>query len=526
MIKKKRYTIILSLILIFEAAFLLLIPVLCSNLVDKAILFTKGENINLVLETLLLLIPGIGLVIMKTLYNFLYSSFSLKLEKEYKEYLYINLINKKYNEIRNYSTGKIELLFNQDIFNVIKNQLTTIPQFIRELSRMLFAIIIVAFIDYKYLILILIFGVIGFIFAKIYSSKSRKLHRKVLDKDGKVSGFIIETNAQLKLIQAYDSKEYVNEHFLKLNDDLIDSKRKRNYLIYGANSGLYAFTTILYLFTICYGALSITVGLTYGNVLALIQLLSNIQNPFLSFSSLINSYNLSKTSLTRLNEALAMNENEKPLKIDDFESIIFDNVSFSYDNENKILDNFSMEIKKNDIVLLSGPSGRGKTTILMLLLGFIEPNSGSIYLVSNNEKIKLDSKTRSIFGYVPQENIIFSGTILDNIYILTGKSKDEAIKALKLANIYDEIMALPNGLETELKERGSGLSLGQIQRILIAIALLKDSKILLLDEFSSALDSNNEDIIINNLKNLNKTIIYVTHRNKTIDNKRIVSLEE
>ena len=87
-------------------------------------------------------------------------------------------------------------------------------------------------------------------------------------------------------------------------------------------------------------------------------------------------------------------------------------------------------------------------------------------------------------------------------------------------------MALPNGLETELKERGSGLSLGQIQRILIAIALLKDSKILLLDEFSSALDSNNEDIIINNLKNLNKTIIYVTHRNKTIDNKRIVSLEE
>lgn len=525
MIRNKNYTIILCLILILDSAFLLLIPVLCSNLVDKAIAYTNGEDINLIFEALLLLVPGISLVVIKILHNFLYSSFSLKLEKQYKEYLYANLINKKYSEIKDYNTGKIELLFSQDIINVIKNQLNTIPQLIRELSRMFFAILVLIFIDYKYLIFLLVFGMLGFLFAKIYSSKSRKLHKVVLEKEGKVNGFIIESNAQLKLIQAYESNPYVNEYFLGLNSDLISSKRRRNLLVYGANSGLYAFITFLYLFTICYGGLSITRGLSYGSVLAMIQLLSNIQSPFLSFSSLINSYNLSKASLSRLDNALALSDNDESMNISDFDSIVFENVSFTYDNISYVLDDFSLEIKKNDIVLLSGPSGRGKTTVLMLLLGFIEPTFGNIYLLSNNERIKIDSKTRGLFGYVPQENIIFSGSILDNIFILTGKSRDEAIEALKLANIYDEIMAMPKGLDTLLGERGSGLSLGQIQRILIAIALLKDSKVLLLDEFSSALDSNNEDIIIENLKKLNKTIIYVTHRSKTIDDK-IVVLEE
>ncbi|MGM9969671.1 MAG: ABC transporter ATP-binding protein [Anaeroplasma sp.] len=526
MIKEKKYTIILSCILILDTIFLLSIPILCSNLVNKAIESIDNSNINLIYDALLLLIPGISMVFLKILYNYLYSAFSLKLEKKYKEILYKELLSKRLAELKKIHVGKIELLYNQDVVNIIKNKLNTIPQMIKEVSRVLLAILILAFIDYKYLILIILLGFIGFIFSKIYSSISRKLHKEVLEKEGKLNSFIIETNSQLKLIQAYDSNEYINNYFLNINSEVIKIKKKRNNFVYGANSGLYAFITFLYLFTICYGALSISKGLSYGNVLALIQLLSNIQNPFLSFSSLINNYNLAKASDTRLKNVLDLPNCDNTLKIDDFDSIVFENVSFSYDNEKQIINDLSFEINKNDIVLLSGPSGIGKTTVLMLLMGFLEPTSGRIYLKNNNKIINIDLKTRGLFGYVPQENIIFSGSIIDNIYVLTGKGREDAIRALKLANVYDEIMTLPSGLDTILGERGSGLSLGQIQRILIAIAILKDSKILLLDEFSSALDSDNEDIIINNLKELNKTIVYITHRNKTIDNKKVITLKE
>ena len=130
-----------------------------------------------------------------------------------------------------------------------------------------------------------------------------------------------------------------------------------------------------------------------------------------------------------------------------------------------------------------------------------------------------------MFSYVPQENILFSGTILDNLYILTGKREEEIKDALIKANIYDEIMALPDGLNTKLNERGQSLSLGQIQRLLIAASILKDNPILLLDEFTSSLDSDNEDEIINNLIKLNKTIIYITHRDKKIDKNKIINLQ-
>ena len=157
----------------------------------------------------------------------------------------------------------------------------------------------------------------------------------------------------------------------------------------------------------------------------------------------------------------------------------------------------------------------------MLVLGFISPNSGNI-LVDSKYEI---SECKSLFSYVPQENILFSGTIRDNIYILTGRNADDAISALKLANVYDELLEL-DGLDTILKSRGSGLSIGQIQRILIAIAILRDAPILLLDEFSSALDKANEEIIINNLRKIGKTILYITHRDAVFESSKTILLEK
>ncbi|MDE6047966.1 MAG: ABC transporter ATP-binding protein/permease, partial [Anaeroplasmataceae bacterium] len=262
--------------------------------------------------------------------------------------------------------------------------------------------------------------------------------------------------------------------------------------------------------------------LTYGSMIALVQLLNNIQMPLISFSSLWNQYNLAQASKKRIQEVYLLNKEENESLPNDFDSIIFEHVSFAYHKEPVIKD-FSFEIKKEEIVLFQGPSGIGKTTVFMLLMGFLKPDAGRIYMKYQNEEFPV---SRKLFSYVPQENMLFSGSIAENIYILTGKSKEEAIEALKITNIYEELLELPEGLDTVLKERGSGLSLGQIQRIWIAIALLSNRPILLLDEFSSALDSKNEEIIMNRLAGLHKTIIFISHRSKEMENQRVIPFVE
>ena len=157
-------------------------------------------------------------------------------------------------------------------------------------------------------------------------------------------------------------------------------------------------------------------------------------------------------------------------------------------------------------------------------MGFLNPNKGNIYFIKDNNKYET-CKNRNLISYLSQENILFSASILENIYILTGvKDIDKINEALKLANIYNEIYDLKDGLNTKINNN-TGLSLGQIQRILIAILILFDKPILLLDEFSSALDKDNESIIIDNLLKLNKTIIYITHRNNIIKNQKDIYIK-
>lgn len=528
--KNKKYTILLSIIGVLQIAFTLTIPLLSKYLIEKA-LNNNDDKIfgfdSLYVLITMMFIFLILMIICKITYNLCYSSFLTKREKELKVFLYEKLINKDVSSLLNYHAGEIEQLFHSDINNVIKAELSVIPSIVIQLARLTISVGLMLYIDWKFLLFILLCGIFGFGFAKIYSHIIKPHHKKVLEADGKANSFLVESVNQMKLIQAYDASIYANEYYNNLNDQAIYEKRKRNNIMYGANSGIFAFSNIIYVVALCYGAIFISKDLlTYGSLIAIVQLLNNIQNPILSMSPLLNHLSLGKTSEARINDLINLKDIENCDDINDFESIIFDNVSFTYDNEKYIIKNYNAIIKKDEIVLLSGPSGIGKTTLFMLLLGFLKPTEGKIIVKTKDNEIPVSGKTRGLFSYVPQENIIFSGSIKDNLYILTGKKEDEIIDALKKANIYDEIMNMPNKLDTKLSERGAGLSIGQIQRILIAGAILKDNPILLLDEFSSALDEANEDSIINNLKTLNKTIIYITHRKKEISGQRVLNFNE
>ena len=212
-------------------------------------------------------------------------------------------------------------------------------------------------------------------------------------------------------------------------------------------------------------------------------------------------------------------------------NIILKNINFQYDGSKKILDNFNFTINKGENVAIIGSSGKGKSTLIDLLIGLLEPTEGSIYV----DKKKIESKNvndwRSKISHVPQEYFIIDDTIASNIAFTLDKrniDKDNLILAAKISELHDFIMSLPNQYETQVGEEGSLLSGGQRQRLAIARALYKKKDILILDEATSALDFKLEELLINNINSSlpNITLIIITHRISKLQNiKKIINLD-
>ncbi len=246
-------------------------------------------------------------------------------------------------------------------------------------------------------------------------------------------------------------------------------------------------------------------------------------DPISHITTNYNELKQGQASLRRLNEITA-NQQEistsdmgfTPNRIDG--KITFKNVSFSYNHDNEVIDDVSLNIDSGKIIALVGPSGAGKSTIFSLILKFIEPKNGSIFIDKYNLN-KINTKyLRKSIGIVPQKTFIFSGTIAEAIRFGRPTTRENIINAAKIANAHDFIEQFPDGYETFIEERGTNLSGGQLQRISIARALLGDPTILLLDEATSALDAEAEESVQKGLKQAmhSRTVLIIAHRLSTI----------
>ena len=300
-------------------------------------------------------------------------------------------------------------------------------------------------------------------------------------------------------------------------------KNKRNKVSIIASSFLSSMITLLYALTLCYAAYLIYEGkISYGTLTALVSLVSYFESPFSYLAKTLNQLYQSKVSQERIANLVALKDDEEEESITDFDSIIFDSMTFRYD-ERIIYKDFSYKINKGDIIYIKGDSGKGKTTLINILLGFYS-YEGKVYVTNKDKQYDISEKTRSLFAYVPQENVLFSGTIRSNLKMFYPSISDEdIIKVLEEAKVYEELKE-QGGLEYNIYQRGKGLSIGQIQRILIAIALASLKPILVMDEFTSALDVHNEEAIASLVCSLNKTLIMVSHRNIKIEGARILDV--
>ena len=491
---------------------------LSKNLVDYAVagamqpLFEEGGIL-------------IGLIVIEILLRMANSrmtvSFGSKMELRFRERLFAAVLGKKWSDVSKFHSGEIVNRIKSDTNVITSGIMHILPHGAMFITRIVLALWALFTIDFQFALIICIISPLLLLLGRLYSKKMKFFHKEVQKSEGNALSFMLESVQNLTVVKAFGGEKGSSRALKNIQKETLSLRLRRNAWNILANVSMMVLFTGGYAFTIVWGAFRIATSvLSFGDFTAMIQLVNQVQSPARSMGSLLVTYQNMLASAERILEfeTLAADEgfNTAPKGVlSDFSAIVFDRVSFSYGND-KILDSASMCIHKGEFVALCGISGAGKSTIIRLLLSLVDPIEGRMYIQGDPDR-KIDASLRSLFGYVPQGNMLISGTIADNIAFYSDIDRKTIEEAARIAQM-DFVDSLPDGLDTKLGEKGSGLSEGQVQRIAIARALARKTPILLLDEATSALDEDTEIRLLNSLKaEKGKTVLIITHRKKVLD---------
>lgn len=343
---------------------------------------------------------------------------------------------------------------------------------------------------------------------------------------GHLNDAVQESVTAVRVIKAFVQEEKQLEHFKKVND----YNRKANADISVLRAifwpVLETFIGLSYVVAIILGGYYCLIGeITLGKFITFSSYIGTLFWPMIIVGDIVSVISEASASLKRINEIFDAKvdivNSENMIDIQELKGeIVFDKVDFRYEENLPLaLEDINVKIRKGEMFAILGRTGCGKTTMVNLIARVYDVTSGNIYIDGNNIKDIPLNVLRSNIGYVPQDNFLFSETLKENISFGKLDATDQEIyEACKIADIHDNIMSFPNKYETMLGERGVTLSGGQKQRTSIARAIIKDSPILIMDDSLSAVDTDTEDTIINNLKRIrkDKTTIMIAHRVSTV----------
>ncbi len=442
-----------------------------------------------------------------------------------REHLFNAIERKKFGEISKYHSGDLLNRLTSDVEVLQGGVVNIVPNLVSMVTRIIGCVVALLLLEPGIAVIILIVGVLVPAFARILSNKYKLLHKEAQRTEGESRSFMQECFENLSVMKTFKTREFISKKLNRYLKENYKIKIKRSVLSVFLHLGLYSFFTVGYYAVLLWGAVQIaspTNAITYGTLIAFLQLVSQLRMPLQNISGILPQYYSLLASAERLmkienldSESAALQMAELQKCCDDFKFIKAEDICFDYDDES-VIKNLSFEINRGSMTAILGDSGVGKSTLFKLLLNLYDIKSGSLTL---NGETPIDAKVRGIFSYVPQGNMIVSGSIRENIAMCNPNISNETVEnAAKVAEIYDYIVTLPNGFDTELSEHGAGLSEGQLQRIAIARAIANDSPILLLDEATSALDKQTEKRVLDNIKALtDKTVILVTHRTSNLN---------
>lgn len=414
-------------------------------------------------------------------------------------------------------SGEIMNRLTSDINVINSNMLDVIPSTVTLVFTVVFSFAAMFRLDSSLSLICLALGPFVMLSATVYGRRMKGLYKKCQLSDGKTRSFMQECIQSIIAIKAFCGERKASALAKNLQDINYRLNMKRALINVAVNIMYYIAMTAAYYFAVAWCAYKIKIGImTVGQLTAIVQLVGSVQSPFRDIAGIIPKFYATAASAERIMEIEQLDGDfsaEEDIPKGDFVSVTADGVSFSYDDE-AVLSGASLEVKRGEIAVLYGMSGKGKSTFFKLLLGILKPSDGRIAINFSDGSAPACAQLRKMFSYVPQGNMIISGTIRENIAFLdAGGDGERVVCAAKNACIWDYISELPDGLDTVLGEGGMGLSEGQVQRIAIARAFYHGAPIILLDEATSALDEATELEILKNIKAMkDKTCFIITHR--------------
>ena len=491
----------------------------------------------------LILVIGIVIItfLFKNLFNFLASNHLLHLKngvlKDLRNAMYVKIINLPVSYYSEKRKGDIMARMLGDVNEVQNSFFSILELIVKEPMTIIFTLIAMISISFKLTIFVFIFiPVAGILISKIGKSLRTKSER-VQAENGYLISIVEESLSGLKVVKSYNAEQSFQDKFNNSVSrilNLSNSIGKKNNLA----TPLSEFLGII---TICVllwfgGQMVLTDKLPNGKALldgakflAYMGLAYNILTPAKAISKASYQVKGGLAAAQRVFDVLEVENEitskENAIHKNTFESsIAIKNINFKYEDE-KVLKDFSLEVKKGQTVALVGQSGSGKSTIANLLTRFYDVNDGQIQ-IDNNDIKEIDLHSlRGLIGLVTQDSILFNDSIKANIALGNPNATDEEIiEALKIANAYEFVKDLPNGIHTNIGDSGNKLSGGQKQRLSIARAVLKNPPIMILDEATSALDTESEKFVQVALENMmqNRTSIVIAHRLSTIQKADVI----
>ncbi len=494
------------------------------NLVD----IVTGENRGQVVSTF---ISMIGMTLASTLVGQITSYFStmvnLKVENNIKSEFFEKVLKADWEDLSRFRTGDLLFRWSGDSSALASGILSYIPNIFMFLARFIIAFCMMARYDFSFAMISLFGMPFTFFISRRLAHRMKKSNLSSMTLSSRISSFNQEAFSNIQTIKAFDLiGSYVRE--LKSIQEEQVKTRLTYQKIMVINSILMVIVGLIISYaSYGWGIYRVWSGaITYGTMTMFLSLSSTLSGSLNNLFTLIPSGIPLITSASRLMEIESLREedfSDRDFVKDYYEKycqngigVEIDYVKYSYKNGNEVYEDVSLYADPNEVVALIGPSGEGKTTMLRMLLALIKPKRGKAFIYGDGvSPIDISPSLRQYISYVPQGNTMFSGTIADNLRKVKEDATDEEIiNALKSACAWEFVKKLPNGINTEIKERGGGFSEGQAQRLSLARAFLRRSPILLLDEATSALDPDTSRKILKNITEdkYPRTCILTTHR--------------
>ena len=485
----------------------------------------NGDQKGLYQLSILALVLNILLVLLIKLRMYLMSILSNDILVTIRQELYIHIQKLSFAFFDSRPTGKILARIIGDVNslkNVLSNSVTTlIPDFLT-----LVAVVVIMFIKDAKLALAAMASLplmmVGVWFIQTRSHKRWQIHRK---KSSNLIAFIHEDLSGMRIIQSLTAEEETRKNF----DVLLEEHRKSfiDAILYSD-----AFGSVIDfcwgLGTICLYLIGVRLigadQVPVGTLLAFGTYISMFWRPVMNLSNFYNQIITNISGAERIFEILdtkpditnAKNAETMP---DICGEVVFSHVSFSYEKDTKVLDDVSFRIKPGETIALVGPTGAGKTTVVNLISRFYDVQEGAVLIDGKDVRTVTLESLRKQMGIMTQDNFLFSGTVKENIrYGKLDATDEEIIAAAKAVNAHDFIIKMEKGYDTELKERGAGLSIGQKQLLAFARTMVSMPKILILDEATSSIDTHTELLVQQGIEALLKgrTSFVIAHRLSTI----------